>query len=199
MKRGLIGILAIVAICFAAFHAAQAQRFHGRFGFYGPRFYVGPSYYSYYPYYAPPPVYVAPPAYYYPPPVAYPAPAAPPPPAASVPPAQYTVYFEFDHDQLTADAAAVVQRAAAAYRAGGNPPIHVIGFTDRAGTPSYNLSLSQRRAETVRQTLIRDGVPRNAITIAWRGENDPEVQTPVGAREPRNRRVLIVMGTGPIS
>jgi OOP family OmpA-OmpF porin len=181
--------------------AARADRFHGgHFGggvFYGPRFAVGP----YYPYDAPPPVYAAPypapcPAPY---PAPYPAPAYANPPAAMAQPAQYAIYFEFDRDQLTQEARAAVQRAAAAYRAGGQPHVQLIGHTDRAGAPSYNVALSQRRAETVRDALIRSGIPTGALSIAWRGENDPAVTTPDGAREPRNRRVLIVVGSGPVS
>ena len=198
--------LLIVALCAVPF-SAQAQHFHGggfgwRGGWYAPRYAVGP-YYPYYPYYAPPPVYAAPPAYYYPPPppVAYAPPPQQPVPQAgpAAQPAQYTVYFEFDHDQLTREASAVVQRAAAAYRAGRNAPISVVGHTDRAGTPTYNVALSQRRAETVRAALVRAGVPAQAIAISWRGEDDPQVPTPNGAREPQNRRVLILIGAGPTS
>jgi OOP family OmpA-OmpF porin len=197
--------LPIVALC-AWPLSAQAQRFHGGFGWnggwYAPRYAVRP-YYPYYPPYYAPPIYAAPPAYYYPPPpVAYAPPPPPPPMSQAGPaaqPAQYTVYFEFDHDQLTREASAVVQRAAETYRAGGNPPIAVVGHTDRAGTPSYNLALSQRRAATVRAALVRAGVPADAISISWRGEDDPQVPTPDGAREPQNRRVRIVIGAGATS
>lgn len=180
---------------------AEAQHFRGRFGgpvFVGPRFVFGP-YYPYY--YAPPPVYALPyPAPYpVPYPSPYPAPAVYPPPPAAAQPAQYTIYFEFDRAQLTRTASTVVQRAAAAYRASGNPPVQVVGHTDRAGTPPYNVSLSQRRAETVRDALINAGIPARAISIAWRGEDDPAVDTPQGTREPRNRRVLVVIGAGPTS
>jgi len=184
---------------------AEAQHFRARFGgpvfgrpvFVGPRFAVGPFFYPYYaPYYAPP-VYAAP--YPYPAPYPAPAPAYAPPPAASAQPTQYTIYFEFDRDQLTGQTSALVQRVAAAYRAGGNPPVQVIGHTDRAGTPGYNVALSRRRAETVRNALINAGIPAGAISMAWRGENDPAIDTPSGAREPRNRRVLVVIGNGPTS
>jgi outer membrane protein OmpA-like peptidoglycan-associated protein len=145
------------------------------------------------PYYAAPPVYAAP----------YPAPSCPLScglsGARGAQSAPYTIYFEFDRDQLTAQTSAVVQRVAAAYRAGGNPPVQVIGHTDRAGTPPYNVALSRRRAETVRNALISAGIPARAISIAWRGEDEPAVDTPQGAREPRNRRVLVIVGAGPIS
>jgi outer membrane protein OmpA-like peptidoglycan-associated protein len=45
----------------------------------------------------------------------------------------------------------------------------------------------------VRQELTRRGVPDGEIATAGRGESDPAVPTPDGVREPRNRRVEIVL------
>ena len=126
-----------------------------------------------------------------PPPVA----AAPPPAPAPPPPAQpqkFIVYFDFDKSVLTAAGAQVVQQAADYFKAHGSVRVQVDGYTDLAGTQSYNLGLSQRRAETVRGALVRDGVPANAITAAWHGEENPAVPTPNGVREARNRRAEIV-------
>jgi OOP family OmpA-OmpF porin len=127
-----------------------------------------------------------------PPPVA----AAPPPPPAPPPPAparQFVVYFEFDKSNLTAEGAKVVQDAAAAYKQTGSARVAVTGYTDLAGTQRYNLALSKRRADTVRAALVQQGVPDGAIAEAWRGKENPAVPTPDGVREPRNRRVEIVL------
>jgi len=127
-----------------------------------------------------------------PPPVA----AAPPPPPAPAPPPpgrQFVVYFEFDKSDLTPEGAKVVQDAAAAYKQTGSARIAVTGYTDLAGTQQYNLGLSKRRADTVRAALVRQGVPDGAIAEAWRGKQNPAVPTPDGVREPRNRRVEIML------
>jgi outer membrane protein OmpA-like peptidoglycan-associated protein len=127
-----------------------------------------------------------------PPPVA----AAPPPPPAPLPPApprQFVVYFEFDKSDLTPEGAKVVLDAAATYKQTGSARIAVTGYTDLAGTQRYNLALSKRRADTVRSALVRQGVPDGAIAEAWRGKENPAVPTPDGVREPRNRRVEIVL------
>jgi outer membrane protein OmpA-like peptidoglycan-associated protein len=50
-----------------------------------------------------------------------------------------------------------------------------------------------RRAEAVAAELVKDGVPRNAITIQGFGESHLLVPTGPGVREPQNRRVEIVM------
>jgi OOP family OmpA-OmpF porin len=119
-------------------------------------------------------------------------PPAPPPPAAVVPSKQnFIVFFDFDKSTLTPDGQKVVDAAAAAYKSGGRANISIAGYTDRAGTPTYNMALSKRRADTVQGALVKDGVPRNQITATWFGEEHPRVPTPDGVREPQNRRVEI--------
>ena len=135
-------------------------------------------------------------AYHFvPPPPPPPVAAAPPPPPAPAPPPprQFVVYFEFDKSNLTPEGAKVVEDAAAAYKATGSARIAVTGYTDLAGTQRYNLGLSKRRADTVRAALVRQGVPDGAIAEAWRGKQTQAVPTPDGVREPRNRRVEIML------
>ncbi len=127
-----------------------------------------------------------------PPPTPAVAPAPPPPPPAAVPSKQdFIVFFEFDKSTLTPEGQQVVNAAAAAYKKGGSAKMAVAGYTDRAGTPTYNMKLSQRRAETVHAALVKLGVPDSQIGVSWHGEENPRVPTPDGVREPQNRRVEI--------
>ncbi|HAD86247.1 MAG TPA: hypothetical protein DCG48_02695, partial [Rhodospirillaceae bacterium] len=71
--------------------------------------------------------------------------------------------------------------------------IETTGHADRSGTDAYNLRLSQRRAESVKAELNRLGIPSGEILTRWKGEREPLVQTPDGAREPQNRRVEIIL------
>jgi OOP family OmpA-OmpF porin len=137
--------------------------------------------------FAPPPP--PPPAAEAPVPAAAPA-IVPPPPS---PVRQFTVYFEFDKSSLTPEGAKVVQDAAASYKETGSARISVAGYTDLSGTQKYNLALSKRRADTVRAALVRQGVPDNVIEESWHGKESPAVPTADGVREPRNRRVEIVI------
>jgi outer membrane protein OmpA-like peptidoglycan-associated protein len=57
----------------------------------------------------------------------------------------------------------------------------------------------QRHTQNARAGLIRACIPARAISVAWRGDDDPAVNTPSGAREPLNRRVLVILGDGPMS
>jgi outer membrane protein OmpA-like peptidoglycan-associated protein len=125
-----------------------------------------------------------------------PAPVAAPPaprPAAVQPTTQnFIVFFEFDKAMLTPDGQKVVDAAAAAFKS-GKSNVSLTGYTDRSGTDQYNMRLSQKRADAVRASLVRDGVPANVITTSAKGEANPRVPTADGVREPQNRRVEIVM------
>jgi OOP family OmpA-OmpF porin len=118
-----------------------------------------------------------------------PAPPAPPPP----PPHQvYLVFFDWDKYNITPEGMQILEAAAAHWRAGGAVQIQVTGYTDLSGSASYNQRLSERRANAVAGALERLGIPRQEMMVAGRGMNDPRVPTPLGVREPQNRRVEIV-------
>ena len=119
--------------------------------------------------------------------------AAPAPPAPVIPTRRvFLVFFDWDRDTITPDGMRIVQQAADAWRAGGNVQIQVTGYTDASGSAGYNQRLSERRANTVANALVRFGVPRQAMAVSGRGKNDQRVPTADGVREPQNRRVEIV-------
>ncbi|WP_228076592.1 OmpA family protein [Novilysobacter ciconiae] len=55
----------------------------------------------------------------------------------------------------------------------GAEQITVVGHADRLGSHSYNQALSERRAATVRQLLVEQGLPGAGITAAGRGSSEP--------------------------
>jgi hypothetical protein len=75
----------------------------------------------------------------------------------------------------------------------GNARITATGHTDTSGPEAYNMALSLRRANAVKDALVREGVPAQAISVIGRGEQGLLVQTGDGVREPQNRRVEIVV------
>jgi OOP family OmpA-OmpF porin len=86
-----------------------------------------------------------------------------------------------------------VPQAAGAYKAKGNARITATGHTDTSGSEAYNMALSLRRANAVKDALVREGVPATAIAVVGRGEQGLLVQTGPNVREPQNRRVEIVI------
>ena len=117
--------------------------------------------------------------------------------AAETEPGRFLVFFDLNEATLTPEAGRVVARAAQDYRQGGTPQITVTGHTDTSGSAAYNLELSKRRAESVAQALESEGVPATSIATVGRGEEDLLVPTANGVREPRNRRVEIVVPQAP--
>lgn len=110
---------------------------------------------------------------------------------------QYLVTFGLDQTTLTAQDRRVIAQAAEDFRETGSSRVTVTGYTDTSGSPSYNLELSQRRAEVVADELERNGVPATDIVTIGRGEENLLVATADGVREPRNRRVEIVVEQPP--
>lgn len=128
-----------------------------------------------------------------PPPAPQPAPPPPEPePAPPPPPSTYLVFFDFDVANLSAEARDIVQEAASNASEVRPVRIEVTGHADRSGPSDYNERLSMRRAQSVMDELVRQGIPASDIAVFARGESDPLVPTPDGVREPQNRRVEIV-------
>jgi outer membrane protein OmpA-like peptidoglycan-associated protein len=112
-------------------------------------------------------------------------------PPASAP--SFMVFFDWDRSNLSQQALNTIQQAADQFKATGKARITATGHTDRSGPDDYNMALSLRRANAVKDALVRDGVPPMAISVIGKGETQPLVQTADGVREPQNRRVEIVL------
>jgi OOP family OmpA-OmpF porin len=115
-------------------------------------------------------------------------------PVTQIPPA--IVYFGWDEDTLTDRARQTLDGVLANYRAGGSPAVVLAGHADRSGSASYNVGLSQRRANRVRDYLTAGGIGGGSLTTQAFGETRPAVDTADGVREPDNRRVEITFGPG---
>jgi hypothetical protein len=125
----------------------------------------------------------------------------PPPPPA--PPAQRamaprqmppaTVYFGTGSSTLSPESMASIRQVAANYKTTANATVTLTGHTDTVGSQDLNMALSQRRADAVRNALVREGVPAAAITTGGQGEASLPVQTADNVDERRNRSVDIAV------
>jgi len=125
---------------------------------------------------------------------AAPAPAPAPAPAQAPEPARsYLVFFDWDRADLTDRARQIIREAADNSTRVQFTRIEVNGYTDTSGSAEYNQRLSVRRAQTVAAELVKDGVPRQSISVQGLGATNLLVPTAKGVREPQNRRVEIIM------
>jgi outer membrane protein OmpA-like peptidoglycan-associated protein len=67
------------------------------------------------------------------------------------------------------------------------------GFTDSMGSDDMNQSLSERRANSVKNYLVAQGVSSARLTAAGRGENSPIADNESAAGRQQNRRVEVVI------
>jgi OmpA-OmpF porin, OOP family len=121
-----------------------------------------------------------------------PKPAAP---VAAVAPHEFMVYFDLDKFDIRPDARTVIDQVLADASAQGIDRVQIsaTGHADRSGSEEYNMALSMRRADAVREALIAGGIPAQNITLAGRGESENAIPTTDGVVEQANRRVEIIL------
>jgi OOP family OmpA-OmpF porin len=114
-----------------------------------------------------------------------------PAPVAMPMPGEYLVFFDWNKADVTPEAASILDSVVATAKKMGDTKVVATGYTDTSGSAAYNVGLSVRRAEAVKEVLTSEGIPAQNITTIGRGEEDPLVPTGPDVREPQNRRVQI--------
>lgn len=105
-----------------------------------------------------------------------------------------TVLFKFNSDALTDDAKSELDQLTSAVGSLKRYFIAIQGFTDKTGTPEYNLALSRRRAEAVQTYLVaKHNVPVYRIQIVGLGHDKPLNEERTRSDREKNRRVEVVV------
>lgn len=91
------------------------------------------------------------------------------------------------------------QVAAALKQSDESTTFLVEGHTDSRGSPEMNQELSTRRAATVRDYLVSQGVATDRIRAVGRGLNEPVADNDTTEGRANNRRVEVVVQQGPQS
>ena len=108
-------------------------------------------------------------------------------------PVAFVLYFRSEAADVAAASRLTLASAIAAVEAEPNVDVSVVGNTDAAGTGAFNMDLSLRRAESIRDALVAAGIPANVIELAYHGANNPLVATPPDGHQPLNRRVEVTV------
>jgi hypothetical protein len=103
------------------------------------------------------------------------------------------VLFESGGDKLSDLAERRLDTVAQALGTYADREILVEGYTDAQGDESKNRELSQKRADSAREYLVRRGVPSQRIRSVGRGEENPVASNETAEGRANNRRVEIIV------
>jgi OOP family OmpA-OmpF porin len=99
------------------------------------------------------------------------------------------VNFKSNSQELTADSQASLEAAVVALKANDSIKLEVQAYSDSGGADAYNLALSKKRAASVKQYLMDNGVDASRLTAKGYGEANPIADNSTAAGRAKNRRV----------
>ena len=124
-------------------------------------------------------------------------PPPPPPPPAPAPAAKKKIVlrgvnFDFDKATLQPQGKPILDEAARILKENPSINVQVQGYTDAIGSVEYNLKLSDRRAATVKNYLVAQGVSASRLTTKGFGKSNPVATNDTADGRAQNRRVELV-------
>lgn len=99
------------------------------------------------------------------------------------------VNFDFNSTRLKSEAYPILFHAVQTLLRNPDMKVEIQGFTDNIGSESYNMKLSERRAETVKNYLVARGVDRNRLRTKGFGESQPIADNKTADGRAINRRI----------
>ena len=104
-------------------------------------------------------------------------------------------FFAFDKSDLKPQGQEVIRQLAADVNSRGAnvQKITIVGNTDAVGTEQYNQGLSERRAGSVANYMVENGVPAQLIEAYGVGESNPVATNETAEGRALNRRVDITI------
>jgi outer membrane protein OmpA-like peptidoglycan-associated protein len=103
------------------------------------------------------------------------------------------ILFDVDKSDLKPNAMTNIQNLATSMKNNPETNILIVGHTDADGSDSYNMSLSQRRARSVKNYAMMQGIESSRVKIEGRGESEPIASNDSTEGKSQNRRVEIVI------
>lgn len=109
------------------------------------------------------------------------------------------IVFGVNRDELTPEMQARIAQMAQELLRAGVRRLRVEGHTDRFGTRTYNVELSQRRADVVAQAFIANGFAPDAVERRGLGYDFPIASNATAEGRARNRRVTVMVASEEIA
>lgn len=104
-----------------------------------------------------------------------------------------SIRFDFDSANIKPEYREILNRIAGILMTLKGFTIAVYGYTDDVGTQTYNLQLSRRRAEAVRDFLVQTGISPTIMSAKGFGKADPRIPGNSDQARAANRRVEIAI------
>jgi outer membrane protein OmpA-like peptidoglycan-associated protein len=101
--------------------------------------------------------------------------------------------FAFNESKLLAGAFRTIEKIAEYLQKNPTRNILIEGFTDSIGSDSYNLTLSQKRSDSVKEQLVAKGISTDRITTKGYGKQFPVASNNSAGGRQLNRRVEILI------
>jgi len=107
------------------------------------------------------------------------------------------VNFEYNSAALTAASRQPLDAIADGMKKHPRLKVEIQGHTDSTGSPAYNLKLSQRRADSVRDYLVNNGVNADQLVTKGYGQTQPAASNKTAEGRAKNRRVVMFVVSNP--
>ena len=107
------------------------------------------------------------------------------------------VNFEHNSSELTVASHPALDAIADGLKKHPRLRVEVQGHTDSTGSPPYNMKLSQRRADSVRQYLLDSGAAGDQLVAKGYGQTQPVASNKTAAGRAKNRRVVMYVLSNP--
>lgn len=103
------------------------------------------------------------------------------------------VYFDTNKSDVNAASQETLNKLVKILAEYPETNVVIVGHTDSSGSNAYNMTLSEKRAKSVTQFFISQGLASSRFTTQWFGEEKPEYDNSTFEGRAKNRRVNVVI------
>ncbi len=110
-------------------------------------------------------------------------------------PMKITLYVKFAYNSavINEESYDIIQKYADFLNNYNSYSTKIIGHTDNKGSDSYNKKLSEKRANAIKNMLLKKGVPANRVSSVGMGESSPVADNSTQDGRAQNRRIEAVL------
>ena len=107
------------------------------------------------------------------------------------------ILFDFDSATLRREGNDNLRKLVTILNRDKDTTLMIVGHTDSRGEENYNLTLSERRAQSASTFMVSQGLASSRIQITGRGEYEPLSENETDAGRQKNRRIEVAIYASP--